>query len=343
MIVVRQEGSVSYLHFKQARGPQTISTYYKFIWLSYNIAHMKLTSYETLLEGREKYLILYERLGLGKPRHNRILQAYKLIEGLIPAYKDTELISIFLAKYNNEQQVDYALVEILELNRIIDMILEGSIPATKLVAEKIRQISEGTLSPVIENPINSLARNTAFELSLMSDFLSVGMNAELKEKNPDILLSCKDNVYHIECKRILSSQQLSKEYKKAMIQLDKQLRRSSLNNRGVVALSVNHLINEPSYFLESETPRDGYTHIDNVLTDFIYKNRIIWQNTSRPPGRKVPGVILHYSTILFARTGVRQSSLTFRTITNTHTDDLYFDELKRDILPLMSIDSYSNT
>lgn len=295
------------------------------------------TSYTELLKSRDKYIDYAKSLGIYNKLHpnNRIFQAFNLIEKFIPVYQDPRKRDEFLHRNNYDAQVTYALSEMLELKHILDSLSDCD---DDIMPRKILELSKGTLSPVKETSSNNLPRNTQFELSLLADFLSYGMDAHLTSSNPDILLTTNQREYNIECKRINSVKMLNSNFKAAANQVAKVVEGRPDEVRGLVAISITKLINNPDQILSSQTPLSAYNFIDNIMTEFAYTNSNIWKKTSRLPGRKLPGVILHYNCVLYSDTGPGMSNLSFRMITNTRGSDPYFSELEQDIGPLMAMD-----
>ena len=302
-----------------------------------------LTSYQDILESREDYKALVKRLGIEDSisPHNRIYQAFDLIERFIPVYQDKIKSEQFIKTYNTNAELDYALSEMLELKYILDN-LDKYKQDDEVLAKKIKVLSSGSLSPVNESVTNNESRNVQFELSLLCDFLNVVMEAYLQEPNPDILLIVDERHYVIECKRLSSAKKLNANVKDAMKQVKKTLSSKQPSYIGVVAISVNRLINDPEYLLASYSPQTAYTYISEQLEQLVHRHKEIWKKKSRLPGKRLPAVILHYSTIVKSSTDVSMLNLTFRTITNTQDNNPQMDQLKSDILPLFEKDLMQN-
>lgn len=305
--------------------------------------NIPLTSYRDILESREDYEALVKRLGIegSISFHNRIYQAFDLIERFIPVYQDKVKSEQFIKTYNKNAELDYALSEMLELKYILDNI-DKCKQDDDVLAMKIKVLSSGSLSPVSESVTNNESRNVQFELSLLCDFLNVGLEAYLQEPNPDILLIVDGRHYVIECKRLSSAKKLNVNVKDAMKQVKKTLSNKEQSYIGVVAISVNRLINDPEYLLASYSPQTAYAYISEQLEQLIYRHKEIWKKKSRLPGKRLPAMILHYSTIVKSSTDVSMLNLTFRTITNTQDNNPLMDQLKSDILPLFDKDLMQN-
>ncbi len=302
-----------------------------------------LTSYQTILDSRKDYKALLKRLDIedSVSPHNRIYQAYDLIERFIPVYEHQEKSEQFIKANNKNAELDYALSEMLELKYILDN-LNKSKQDEGILAKKIKVLSSGSLSPVSESVTNNESRSVQFELSLLCDFLSVGLEAYLQEPNPDILLVVNGRSYVIECKRLSSAKKLNSNVKDAIKQVKKTLSSKEQSYVGVVAISVNRLINDPEFILASYSPQTAYTYISEQLEHIIYGNKEMWQKKSRLPGKRLPAVVLHYSTIVRSSTDVSMTNLIFRTITNTSDNNPLFNVLKSDILPLLKKDLMQN-
>lgn len=81
----------------------------------------------------------------------------------------------------------------------------------------------GPISPFDEQPKNSEARNTMFELSLAADWKNAGSEVELGE--PDIKLRAPAALFQTECKRPFSENSVRKNIEDAASQLGKELNR----------------------------------------------------------------------------------------------------------------------
>jgi hypothetical protein len=96
----------------------------------------------------------------------------------------------------------------------------------------------GPISPFDEQPKNSEARNTMFELSLAADWKNAGSNVELGE--PDIKLRAPAALFQTECKRPFSENSVRSNIGAAASQLGKELNNpGNENDYGIIAISLS--------------------------------------------------------------------------------------------------------
>jgi hypothetical protein len=91
-----------------------------------------------------------------------------------------------------------------------------------------------------EEPKNSEARNTMFELSLAADWRNAGSEVEVGE--PDIKLHAPAALFQTECKRPFWENSVRTNTEDAASQLEKELNKpGNESDYGVVAISLNRV------------------------------------------------------------------------------------------------------
>jgi hypothetical protein len=88
------------------------------------------------------------------------------------------------------------LFEALEIFEILTA-FEGE--TSDALRTKVARAVSGPISPLAEQPKNSEARNTMFELSLAAGWKNKGLDVELGE--PDIRVTVQSRAFRVECKR----------------------------------------------------------------------------------------------------------------------------------------------
>lgn len=170
-----------------------------------------------------------------------------------------------------------ALFEALEVLRV-KRAFSGTIsPALR---EKLSRAVGGPHSPSLEEPKNSGARNTMFELVLAADWKSAGAELELGE--PDIRVRFGGTIFAVECKRPFSAHSVRANIHDAASQLATMLDASEhAGSFGAVAVSLSRVFNpDTGPWLARE--EKGKQAIDDALIGLIDQHKHEWKwNTDR--------------------------------------------------------------
>jgi hypothetical protein len=91
-------------------------------------------------------------------------------------------------------------------------------------ADKIRIALSGPPLQNSENPTNNAARNTMFELGLAARMKRGGLQVDIGQENPDIVVSLPSGTIFVQCKRPLTSRSVRENIVRAAKQLRRDLK-----------------------------------------------------------------------------------------------------------------------
>lgn len=229
---------------------------------------MNRYKFSDLLSYEEKIKQIYSYFKINYHDLNRIKQYFAYLNEIevtrnISQVKLNEVIQRDKAKYY------YSQFYVLEICNIFEA-LDKSKQDQNIIKIKLIDLIKGTYLLSEENIENTKARNTTFELSLFSFFHFKGLRVALGNPNPDVIISTGNLTYDIECKRPASFETLEKNIKKAM----KQLRKAeNKNNVPTIALSLEKIIFNKEYILNSFDEKSALQSIDSLLLKFSKQNK----------------------------------------------------------------------
>lgn len=193
---------------------------------------MKVATFDAVLKSLNRLDPWLRSLGI-EPKSDRWHQAVQMVER---AKEQREIVERGGARVHISNYMD-GLFEAMEIHEIVDAFDSDSSPALKA---KLMRALCGPISPFNEQPKNSEARNTMFELSLAADWKNAGSVVELGE--PDIKLRAAVALFQTECKRPFSENSVRKNIGDAASQLAKELNKpDGENDYGIIAISLSRV------------------------------------------------------------------------------------------------------
>lgn len=186
------------------------------------------------------------------------------------------------------------LLDLCEMNTIIRAL--ESIPAD-ILGLKWDFLSKGTLNRFEETAPNSIARDTQFELLLYADLVGSGVNCELHEPNPDILVKQGERGVNIQCKRIFNytPNSIARNVHNAAKQLS--LDHNENGNPGIIALSTERVFSGGNSLLTSDDEYSAIRYIRNLHDKFNTDNKRYWCSKGVLGTSNIPMVLLYTSTM----------------------------------------------
>ena len=121
-----------------------------------------------------------------------------------------------------------------------------------MLGPKLIRALSGSIDPADESVINSVGRNTMFELSLAAEWKRAGLDVIIGE--PDLKLILGHQEFLVECKRPFAWSGVVRCLKDASRQLKKDGARTKLGTpKGVIAISLSRVIasGEQIFFADS--------------------------------------------------------------------------------------------
>lgn len=217
-------------------------------------------AYEGLLSGLKiKVKKLTQDHKIIIPTNSWYFESITILESLIFAIKNKKYVGI------KEKDDEYLLKnftslaflkQLLTTLEAIDYLTDENL---EVFLSKIKLVFQAPLLMINEDLNTSLGRNTLFELSLFSKFISKGLNARLhRDHHPDISVLVDKRLYVIECKRLYKPETLLKNTKLAIKQLKKYSLVSSRPEdgiiiNGIVAISLNRYIHKGNKYFEAKS------------------------------------------------------------------------------------------
>jgi len=227
---------------------------------------MKVASFNAVLDSLIKLDPWLESLGI-EPKSDRWHQAVQMVK---KAKKQREIIEGGGPRVQIIHYMD-GLFEALEIHEIVEAFHGDSSPALKA---KLMRALCGPISPFDEQPKNSDARNTMFELSLAADWKNAGSEIEVGE--PDIKLRAPAAVFQTECKRPFSENSVRKNIEEAASQLGKELDKSINElDYGIAAVSLSRVFTKGNVGCYAPSGM-GKEIIGEALADMLDENTQSW-------------------------------------------------------------------
>lgn len=193
---------------------------------------MKIATFDAVLKSLNKLDPWLTSLGI-EPKSDRWHQAVQMVKR---AKEQREIVELGAPRAHIGNYMD-GLFEALEIHEIVEAFNGDSSPALKA---KLMRALCGPISPFDEQPKNSEARNTMFELSLAADWRNAGSEVEVGE--PDIKLHAPTALFQTECKRPFSDNSVRTNIEDAASQLGKELNKpGNENDYGILAISLSRV------------------------------------------------------------------------------------------------------
>jgi len=200
-------------------------------------------------------------LKLERSRFYRSFRSYREIDSLMKKEK----IKIVPADKLNEYH--YAVYDLTQLMEILEAVKDY--PDKKILKDKIEKMNGGSPDPAEENPSNTIARDTQFELKLYADLKNTGLDCELGEPWPDIKIITKKHTYAIECKRIFSDKasRIADRVGDARDQLMRSID-DDKNTIGLIALDITRRLTKGEMYLRAKSSELATARLSKELDDF---------------------------------------------------------------------------
>jgi len=266
---------------------------------------MKRYKFSDLLLYEEKLKRLYKKYSLGFNPTNRIARYFKYLKEIEEGRKlDSQSFGKILQK--DKAKYYYSQFYVLEVCNITNS-LEKLPQEEKIIKKKLADLGKGTYLLSEENPNDTKARDTTFELSLFSFLQARGLEVKVRDPNPDLELKSEKFIYNIECKRPQSANSLEKHIKKAI----KQLRKSTGTNViPTIALSLEQVILGNDLILDSRDEKTASNFLNTTLEVFLRMNLKMIQKIC---GNQ-PCLVLYYLSCLAGfKTKLPMANATFIT------------------------------
>ena len=266
---------------------------------------MRRYKFADLLLHEEKVKKLYQKYGLGFNSANRIARYFKYLREIEEERQlDNQSFGKILQK--DKTKYYYSQFYVLEVCNIINS-LESRPQDEKIIKEKLVNLAKGTYLLSEENPNDTKARDTTFELSLFSFLQARGLDVKICDPNPDLKLKSDKFTYSIECKRPQSINSLEKHVKKAVKQLKKSV---GGNVVSTIVLSLEQVILGNDLILDSKDEKTASNFLNATLEAFLRINLKMIQKICGDE----PCLVLYYLSCLVGfKTDIPMANATFIT------------------------------
>jgi hypothetical protein len=139
---------------------------------------------------------------------------------------------------------------------------------------KLARALSGPASPLEEQPKNSSARNSMFELSIAAGWKNSGLDVEVGE--PDIRIRLGSAVFQVECKRPFSENSVRSNIFDAASQLRDALEApGSEDDYGIVAISLSRVFTKGNLMCSAPEGK-GRQIIDETLAEMLRVHKNEW-------------------------------------------------------------------
>jgi len=267
---------------------------------------MRRYKFSDLLQYENKVKNLFDKYDLGFNSTNRIARYFKYLREIEEGRQlDNQEFGKILQK--DKAKYYYSQFYVLEICNLIDA-LERRPQDKIIIKNKLADLAKGTYLLSEENPADTRARDTTFELSLFSFLQARDLNISVCEPNPDLRLKSGKFVYEIECKRPQSVKSLERSLKKAT----KQLRKSTGNDVvPTIALSLDQILFKGNdLILDSKDEASASNFLNATLEVFLRDNLKMLQKIID----KDSCLVLYYLSCLVGfKTNVPMANATFIT------------------------------
>ncbi len=195
-----------------------------------------------------------------------------------------------------------------EIREIIDIWSGLKDISDEELRKRLREFVKGpeNIAHELSRTSSNYPRNIGFELHVASRFAISGFNVKFSSGG-DISVLYKKNPLYIECKRPNQLNKLKKNINKAFEQLERRYGTNNDEARGLIALSVNKLINPEQKLLVMNTLDDLSGYLGKLVEQFIKYYEHHWQgkNEKRTIGTlislQVPCIIKDQNLLTIGR------------------------------------------
>lgn len=302
---------------------------------------METTSFKELIDTERDFNALLLGLNIHE-KNSYIHQEYKLISKLNELVGDIKAIHDFRIKNGLNDEIELAISDLVSLRNLLKYFNECKRSILKSKIKHILKLSSLTK----ENEINNIARNTLFEFLLYGNFRSIGMQAEIKSPNPDILVKVNDKKYFIQCKRIFSQKEsaIRSNIEAGLKQLHSDLKGEDENSLGVISLSLERFLKKDGNKFINDIP---YENVESAIQLLKEKLRSVieiyggcWRDETLNKDKRIVGIFLYFMepTRIYSDNPVLStvSHLTLSNIGSSESED--FKQLVEDIKGLKLIE-----
>lgn len=203
----------------------------------------------------------------------RINKYRKTINLLLNAYKKGTTRELL-----NKGKFPEIVSSFYEIREIIDIwhgLKEIDSEELRLRLKKLIKGPENIAYESVESSSN-YPRNIGFELYIAARFAVPGFNIHLNA-NGDLSLVYQGRPVYVECKRPNQLNKLKRNINKAFSQLEKKYRAGNNKAVGLIALSINKLINPEQKLLVTDTLQDLENSLGGLVGKFIRDHESHWQ------------------------------------------------------------------
>lgn len=135
----------------------------------------------------------------------------------------------------------------------------------EILKDKLSNLLKGSYLLSEENPENTIARDTTFELELFSFLHKLKTTVSMDNSNPDIVIRTENFVYNVECKRPASNNSIEKNIRKAAKQLRKQRVSSGIPT---IALSLDRVLIGDDLIYQSKNHKTALSGLNIMLSRY---------------------------------------------------------------------------
>lgn len=239
---------------------------------------MQRLKYSDLLTRLQSFDLWLKSLGITPKLNDRIHLAFETLR------KANDAVLVGRATGNYEKVSGQDIHPIVEALEAYDILCAFEGDNSSELSQAIQRALSGPFQPRDESPSNSEGRNTWFELSLAADWRLHG--AALRLGEPDLRLERDDYEFWLACKRPQYEHSVRANIRSAISQLENNLQTAPNKVYGVVAISLNRVLNPGSGYWPEDIERLG----DLVHNEMIHQSRH-WKAADADP--RICAILFH--------------------------------------------------
>ena len=236
----------------------------------------KKDSYEDILSNFDVAIKWLEECG-ASIEPTRVNKYRKTLNLLIEAYKKGTTQEML-----NRGEFPKIVNSFFEIKEITDIWVGLKEMDNEELETRLRKFVKGPESMVDEllRTSSNYPRNIGFELYIASRFAISDFDINLSSDG-DISALYKNNSLFIECKRPNQLNKLEKNIKRAFNQLEERYKTINTESAGIIALSINKLINPKQKLLVEDSLDNLSHHLGKLVENFIKEYRYFWQGKNK--------------------------------------------------------------
>lgn len=193
------------------------------------------------------------------------------------------------------REILWSFVESIEFVDAIDALRKRGCDVPRSLLEKAL---EGPPDAFLEDNKSNQGRNAMFEIAVAGWVASAGLDPHIGGE-PDVFFEFEKRAIFVQCKRVLSSNAITKRISEAANQLKRDLTKSSEpRDCGLIAICVSRLINPGDKMLAVGAEADLRRALRSEIDAVIARHERAFRDVKHP---RIAGILFHMATPAFVK------------------------------------------